>query len=355
MKKRWIYSGVIGILAAAALTGCGDGTEGASSTSLIDVVEPVTLLTEAEGETPEGGEASDEPETEQMPEPDEIYLTDTAGNLDPETEASVTESLKTLYQNLELPEYVGEAIHMVSSEEWFASVASGLYEGCRSYALKKGDQLLLSVQAGYDVEDKPYINIYYQGADNTMRLLKQARGVTWLLQTGVSEGKYDGAFEKWQIDSGKGYLLKETGTYARGVIVGEYTKSEYTGAPGESFDLWTNRENFEYKTSTVTYNEQGEVMASPEPTNTPKPAQTPKPTAKPTQQPAPDPTPEPQPDPEPEPEPEPEPPATPEPTPQPTPQPTPEPTPQPTPEPTPEPAPTPSSGETDVGWSPDIM
>ena len=159
----------------------------------------------------------------------------------------------------------------------------------------------------------------------------------WLLQTSVSGGVYNGAFEKWQINGGSGSILKETGTYANGTIVGEYTKAERTGNPGEAFDLWTNRDNFEYNTTKETYNEEGEIAATP----TPVPTATPKPTKKPVQTTAPTPVPTAKPTPEPEPDP--------------TPAPTPEPTPAPTPEPTPEPTPVPSEGDTDINWSPDLM
>jgi len=43
MKKTWIYGGIVGVLAAAVLSGCGDGTEGDALTKLSDVVEPDTL------------------------------------------------------------------------------------------------------------------------------------------------------------------------------------------------------------------------------------------------------------------------------------------------------------------------
>ena len=57
MKKTWIYGGIVGVLAAAVLSGCGDGTEGDALTKLSDVVEPVTLSAEVQGETSEIGRA----------------------------------------------------------------------------------------------------------------------------------------------------------------------------------------------------------------------------------------------------------------------------------------------------------
>lgn len=357
MRKQWIYGAATGILTAVLFTGCGDGSA-QDQDMRIDVLEPVALVGTSE---PEEGQSAEEPDGTAAPAQGEGGTqSSAAGEPGAEIEAAVLENLKDLRQNLELPEYVGEAIHLVSSDEWFAAVAGRLYEGCRSYAIGGGEEASLSVQVGYDIEEKPYVNACYQ-AGGQILVLKYAKDVVWLLQTGIAGGAYDGAFEKWKIDGGAGHILKETGTYANGVIVGVYTRSEYTGNAGELFDLWTNRENFAYKTTEMTYNNQGEIAATPsaapvatqKPAATKVPAQTAAPTPVPTAAP-PQVTAEP-----------PRPTEVPfEPTevpPQPTaapPQPTevpPQPTEAPTAEPVPEPTPTPAGGDTDIEWSPDMM
>lgn len=340
MKNRLIYGAVTGILAAVLFTGCGDGSEMSPQDKLDDVLEPVTLAV-----TPEPESGQDSGETDGTSEAEEGSRPNSGlEDLSPEVEAVVLENLQNLMQNLELPEYVGEAVHLVSSEEWFAAVAVELIEGSRSYTIGGAGDASLSVQVGYDTEEKPYVNTCYQ-ANGQILMLTYAKEAARLLQTGISEGAYNGAFEKWQINGGTGYILKETGTYVNGIIVGQYTKAEYTGGPGDVFDLWTNRDNFEYKTTELNYNEKGQVVPSSSalPSSTPKPASTPtaKPpqqTAKPTQAP-PQPTAKP---PEPTAEP-----------PQPT-QAPPEPTAEP-PQPTPEPPQPPEGGDTDIEWSPDIM
>ena len=366
MGKKWIYGVAASALLAVLSAGCGDGSEELSAMNSIDVVEPIDLGSEmASGEESGevGGTAEPVSAGETAAPVQENGLSYGTGDLSPEAEAAVLEAMTTLQQNLELPEYVGEGIHMVSSREWFDSMAQGLYEGSRNYVLRSASGVL-SAQIGLDVEDEPYVNIYYQAGEGDILLLKQAKDVTWLLRTTLSGGKYEGAFDKWRIESKTGHILREQGTYSGGVIVGEYKKSEYTGSAGEAFDLWTNRENFTYKTTVVHYDENGEVMVTPAHTATPKPANTatqkPPATKAPTQAPTqapPQPTPEPPQEPEPPQQPEP-----PQPTPEP-PQPTPEP-PQPTPEPpqptlappqpTPEPPQEPSVGDTDIGWSPDL-
>lgn len=341
MRKHWRYIAAVSLLSAVMITGCGDGSEAQESS--ITVLEPVVVTNPPVNAEPK-------PETDS---PAEIKLLHSTGSLGEETEAALLDTMTTLYQNLELPEYVGEGIHMVSNENWVQTVAADLCEGGRNYTLQKGEEILLTMYVGMDIEGELFVHVFFQGTENDVILLKQEKGITWLLQAAISEGKYDGAFEKWQIDSKAGHIQKEEGTYSSGVIVGEYTKSEYKGDPGDAFDLWTNREGFVYETVTETYDEQGELIPTPTPVPTttpapkpaanntpaPKPAgnNTPAPTAAPTQNPEPEPN-NPQPD-------------------NPAPTPAPEPTPAPTPEPTPEPTPTPSTGDTDIDygdWSQDL-
>lgn len=107
ITKR-IYGMAAGILMAAALTGCGDGTDEVMSESSISVVEAVTITNEPVNAEPESAGS----------EPAGMELLYGSGQLTAEEEGEVQEAMKTLYQNLEVPEYVGEGIHMVSSAEW---------------------------------------------------------------------------------------------------------------------------------------------------------------------------------------------------------------------------------------------
>ena len=331
MSKKWRYRIAACILPLAILAGCGDGSGTGSEESgngIVDRIEPVDVT----------GLTDPTPEPEPTPEPDQAALVYQTGSLSEDEQGKMLEAMTTLHQNLEVPEYIGEGIHMLSNEEWLEEICQGVYEGSRSYSLQKGGDTLLVLQLGLDIEGKPYANVFYPGAEGSVLVLKQTGSTTWLLQASVEKGKYEGAFETWLFDSESGHIQWEQGTYSAGVIVGEYKKSEYTGGSGAASDMWTNRENFDYKTTTVTYDENGAIAptATPTPTATPKPpTQTPKPTPQPTPQPTPEPTPEP-------PAQNPQPPAQ-----------TPQPTPEPTPEP-PEDTPTPG-GDTDIGWSPDLM
>lgn len=268
----------------------------------------------------------------------EIRLLCSTGGMSPEEEAAAKEFVTDLYRNIELDEYVGECVHMVSNDAWYEILTVNMIEGTRTYTLQQGDLPLLSIQVGYDLGGEFYSNICYK-SDEKMILLKQEGSVTQLTRAEITENTLNGNFQKWQIDSASGELIRESGTYVMGIPVGEYETAVRKGTgEGDAFDLWTMRDNFDYETKVTNYDENGQVIKEPEPepepASKPKPATTQKPaTQKPaTQKPAatPEPTPEPTP--------------TPDPTPAPTPAPTPTPTPDPTPTPTPDPPNEPSMG-----------
>lgn len=333
--NRKIHCAMAVIASVLILAGCGIGDVSLKTDQdeVMDIM-PMTMT-----ESPEEGH----PEEEQ-PESEELKLVYFTGMLSEEEEEAVFEHMKTLFQNLELEDYIGEGIHMVSSQEWLESMGIRLYEGSRSYFLQKGITLLLSVQVGLSSADEAYTSIFFPGRDGESILLTQAGTVTQLLFTGISEdGYYDGAFQRWQIDSATGSILMEQGVYSRGILTGNYTVSSYEGQPGDAFDLWNNRDNFEYETVTTEYDEQG----IPVPTATPEPTPTPtrKPAAQTTSRPQTTASPAPAPDPDSEPEPpEPETPAPPVPE-------------QPTEPPVPatEAPSEGNGGDVDIEWSDDIL
>lgn len=339
MKKRQIYGLTAGILAfSMLLTGCGDGESQVSWLEPEPMESGVLEESTTAGEAP-GAEAENGQETE-------VRLLYNTGTLTEGEEAAAMELLQDMYQNIELEEYLGECIHMVGSDVWYESLTGRMPEGTRTYTLQLGDEVLFLVQVGFDISGEPYSNVYYPGKDGVI-LLKQAGSVVQLTFTEVKEGFYDGAFERWQIDSATGEIIQEKGTYSQGVIVGEYTVSVKEGTgEGDAFDLWNMRENFAYETTVTTYDEQGNIVED-EPEPTPMPSATPSATKKPTATATPTPTPTPTPEPTPAPTPTPAPAATPAPT--------PAPTPTPTPTPTPAPPSEPSTGEVDIEWSDDIM
>lgn len=339
------------------LTGCGDGSNSPVLTPILPSAEPIGTETGAPESTVTGenGDAPSIP-VEEIPAGEaELQVQYSTGSLTEEAEQNALDMLSTMYQNLEVEEYYGEAIHMITNETWYDTLATNLLAGSREYTLQKGEDILLTVLIGEDMDGKLFTIVNFSGGE-TMTLLRQQATLVRLVVAGTDGVNYNGAYEQWQFDSATGDIRHETGKYVQGVLNGEYTIAQRKGRGEEDpFDLWSMKDSFAYEITETVYDEQGNVVeATPEPTQqptvTPKPTATPKPatTPKPTATATPGPTPVPTPVSTPVPIPEPAPVVTPAPTPEPTPVPTPEPTPVPTPEPTP--APTPSTGDVDIPW-----
>lgn len=282
------------------------------------------------------------------PEPEDALLYHT-GDMTEEEEGAVLDMLKPLYDNLELPEYYGEGIHMVSSETWYDILGKNLLEDARSYYLQKEGEIKLAVQIGRSISGQFFTNISLWNGEQ-MILLKQEGNTVKLTEAQIKDNQRDGSFESWQIDGETSGITHESGTYSKGVLTGEYTVAVRKGkGEGDPFDLWSMRENFDYKTTVTLYDEAGNVVEpepeEPKPGTATKPKPTTKPAPAPTPAPAPEPVPEPVPDPVPEPVPDPAP----------APEPTPAPTPAPAPETPPTPAPTPGTGDVDIEWTDDKL
>lgn len=352
MKKRQIGVWMAALLMSGMiLTGCGDGSNevaiGGSSVNGNAINSNEQTDAEDAGEM---GEVSQETVTGDAPsaaapgpEPEGKRLTYT-GILTEEEESAALDMLTVLHQNMELPEYYGEGIHMVSNDTWYETLGVSMPEGCRTYELREDGETLVTVQIGTDISGKIFTIVSLRG-ESELVVLKQEERTVQLTLAGIRENAYDGAYEMWQIDGETGNIRQEKGTYTEGILTGEYLVAVKEGdGEGDPYDIWSMREEFEYETTVKEYDQEGnEVTPTPEPTATPAPTKKPTTTKKPTA------TPTPTPEPTPTPAPPPPPAATPEPTPEPTPTPAPTPTPEPTP-----PA-QPDNGDVDVGWTDDFL
>lgn len=178
-------------------------------------------------------------------------------NLAEEEDVILTQA-RTMLQNLELPEYLAEGIHTVSSPEWMDIMMPRLYQGQRSYFLQEGDRTALIIEAGYDENGMSFSNVWYLGADGHTVVLQQRGAVTQLLMTQMAEGEYHGAFESWVLNGNTGDILQEQGTLTHGRYTGDYTARIHTGTEsGAVFDLWNMREGMAYTVYTGHFDEQG--------------------------------------------------------------------------------------------------
>lgn len=291
MKKKFIGMILSAVVSAMALAGCGDGSGEIGFVIESEETQYVSVTSQPVYATPKPADGTQG-----------VHLLYYSGELTEEEEAEALSTIQTMRQNLELEEYLGEGIHMISDEEWTNTFAVRLVEGSRTYYLQEDGKILLTVQVGYDIDGTAVSNVFYQEPEGKIILLKQAGGITQMTTTSAVEGKYDGDFDLWQFNSETGEIRHEQGTYAAGLPVGEYTIAVREGnAAGEAFDLWNNREGMTYTTTTLKYDDKGELIpeATPTPTSTPKPEVTPAPTATPkpavTPKPAATPKPTPQP------------------------------------------------------------
>lgn len=291
MKKKGIYGVLLCTLFAAVFTGCGDGTGENSNLASGEVAvlsaEPVLTDTEREilnyelkystgeftmedyqalaGLYSQAGQIRSQ--RDMLEQSYRLYqdmqsleiLQEITVNLLEEDPAVLGEA-QTMLQNLELSDYVEEAVHMIGSEEWIETMMPKLYLGRRNYFLSKEGQIVLAVQAGFDETGSPFSNVWYHSADGKITLLKRTGDTVQLLNTGLSDGAYDGAFDLWTIVSGSSSLCREQGTFAKGVFTGDYTADVYIGGgAGDFYDLWTNRETMEYKTYTGNFDGEGKT------------------------------------------------------------------------------------------------
>ena len=301
MKKNLVCALLFAVMAGSVFTGCGDGV---GEIGLIieeeEAQQPVSVAVQPVNAAPEQAEQG----------PRLVYNT---GKLTEAEEQTALKTMQTMYRNLGLEEYLGEGIHDISSEEWMETFGIGLVEGSRTYYFQEDGETLLTVQVGYNIEGQAVSNVFYQNESGDIILLKQEGSITQLIIASTADGQYDGDYSLWRFNGETGEIRHEEGTYAAGVIVGEYTVAVKEGtAASAAFDLWNNREGMEYVKTVLKYDDKGELIpeATPTPTAAPKPTATPtaapKPTATPaaTPKPAVNPAPTPTPAPEPEPEPD---------------------------------------------------
>ncbi len=400
MKRRQVCT-ILAILMIAMLSGCGN--------VVIDDRDESGVVT-LEGLGHGFGEGAFAATDEEASEETEFVSTASAelqynnGTLTGEEELAVIDELKTLSGNMSVDSYIGEAIHMMSSSEWFKAMTAGLSSGSRNYTYQRQGEVIMTVDVGYKSDKSPYAHAIYVGNANSIVEISYTETEITVLQSGYKNNAYHGDFEFVRINASQGRIERETGTYKNGGIEGTPINKVYDGPAGDAFDLWSNRDNFKYETNESAPKATARPTAKPiatakptpaptakptnrpstgggggtgggnnatakptaaptaKPTATPTPAPTVKPgspTPKPTAKPTPAPTAKPTAKPTPAPTAKPTPAPTAKPTPAPTAKPTPAPTAPPTPAPTQPPAPPtqappPSSGDNDVEWTPDF-
>lgn len=173
-----------------------------------------------------------------------------------EEDGVIQEQANLMLQNLELVDYLGESVNLISTNEWMDTMMPKLYEGTRSYFLQKGGQTVLFIQVGYSQVGEPIAKVWYLGEQ--VRVLRREGSTVQLLETGMADGNYQGAFTSWTLEGSTGNIYQETGTFGNGVLTGDYTIAIHEGTEGSDiFSLWNNKEGMKYTTYDGHFNEQG--------------------------------------------------------------------------------------------------
>lgn len=242
MKKKFIYSYMALAVLTVGIAACGKkNTNAITEEQTLSQTEQTIVQTE---------ETAAEPEVSPE-EPKDLA----------EVEESIREQGMLMLQNLELAEYLDESIHLIMTEEWFRTMLDGADEGSRNYYMQRDGETVLTIQAGYDETGEIYARVCYFGEQ--VRVLQRQQNAVQLLTTQMKDGRYEGAYEVWTCDGDTGSIYQETGSFAEGVLTGDYTlKVHEGGEPSEVFSLWSNREGMKYTAYTGTYEEQEEILVS---------------------------------------------------------------------------------------------
>lgn len=287
MRRKILYLCAVGVLTSVLLAGCGDGSEEVQLVQQAVTVESEPLLSETERAICDY-ELKYNTGTFQMQDYHalaDLYqevgmirkqrdmleqsyrlfedtealakLENISVNLAEEDDAVVREA-ETMFQNLDLPEYLDESVNLISSSRWMRTMMPKLSEGKRSYFLQKDGRTALVIEVGYDENGQPYSDVWYVNDENQLMLLQYDENTVRMLQTTMVDGVYDGAFELWLVDGNNGNIRHEQGTFANGVYTGDYTASIHLGTEGSDlFSLWSHRDTMAYTTYTGHFDEQG--------------------------------------------------------------------------------------------------
>lgn len=289
VKKRFVTMMITFTMAAVMLAGCGDGEEAATIVSEVAKVTAEPLLPEAERAILNyeyklnNGEFTAEDyqalatlyqesgrirklrdlleQSYRMNGEEQALETLQAITVNiAEEEDAIRREAETMLNNLELEEYLDEAINTITNRLWFTTMMPKLMEGKRKYYLDKNGRTALAIEVGYNAEGSPYSHVWYTAEEGrTLSLMQQGKTVQLLLTT-MENGVYEGAFESWILNGSTGSIMWEQGTLEQGSYTGDYTVRVTTAeAESELYSLWSNRESMEYITYSGAFDKQGKT------------------------------------------------------------------------------------------------
>ena len=189
-------------------------------------------------------------------------------NLEEEDEKIAGEAA-TMYQNLELPEYLAESIHLAEENDWFATMMPKLSEGSRNYFQTQDGVTKFTLTVGYDENGVPYTHAWFYPSENEVRYMSYSNQLAQIMETTIDSGNYNGEFTLWTMNGSNGNITQETGVFENGVASDNnyMVKLHQGSAPGDIYDLWNNKEGMNYITlfgdDVAARSRLGEVAANP--------------------------------------------------------------------------------------------
>lgn len=156
-----------------------------------------------------------------------------------------------LEQNLSIEEYRAEALAMLISPEWFKNLMPKMPEGKRNYYWQSEEsQNTLILELGYNKENLnlPYTKAWYISEGGAkVQVLLQEDAVFQMMETGLANGQYSGAFSSWLCISSTGGVYNDTGNFENGVLVGDFASRTHSiNAPTDLFSLFSSKDGLEF-------------------------------------------------------------------------------------------------------------
>ena len=175
-----------------------------------------------------------------------------------EESVAVQEKMNQLATNFELEELENEVVGMILADDWYETMLPGVALENRSYYLQKGDALYY-VQVGKNENGKNYTTIT-RTIGEAVTVLRMEGNTLQRVDSQLKNGNLDGAFESWMVDKNTSDIVHETGTFAEGKYVGDYSVGIRWGSdPSDFFTLWISKENKNMMSYAGSFDENGKT------------------------------------------------------------------------------------------------
>ena len=168
-----------------------------------------------------------------------------------EESPAIQSEVDRLIQNISIPEYNTEAVGMFMSPEWMSLMMPKIKDGHRNYYFTDSEtQDTIYIQVGYMTNNgnNPYTKTWYiSGADQQVTAISYENNTAVIMNTGMTEGQYDGPFTAWTCIGDVGAIYHDSGTFKNGIMVGDFSSNVFSlDEPMDLFALVSTREGNDF-------------------------------------------------------------------------------------------------------------